>query len=210
MVHLTPQAILNLFLKYSLKNIPIVKDKEIKSYIAKDKTLRQANHNEFFEKPLTKILSHLLQDIDNEIFFQELDSVALEAIPIIDSDNFSVQTISYEDFNSKYRPISHLPENFYKEVFEELHTAIVFFNSKKEIIFSNQAAKKLVKKYLGAEERGDKFLKLFSNDKIDEIITTFDNWSEKKKQKYTSINKSNTHFIINAMPCHLAEASSMY
>ena len=195
MIHLTPQAILNLFLKYDVKHIPIVSNKEtnkeIKSYVSKNKILRQANHHEFFEKPLTEVLSHLLQDIDNEIFFQELDTVALEDIPIIDADNFSVKTISYEDFNAKYRPITHLPDDFYKEVFEKLHTAIVFFNSKREIIFSNRSAQDLVKRYLGAEERGDKFLKLFSDDKIDEIITLFDGADKKKKTKvhlYRQIN----------------------
>ncbi len=157
---ITPEDIFNLFFKYSLDSIPVIRNHEIKGYISKGKTLRQANHVEFFKKPLTANLSRILENLQLEDFFQKVDKLEEPVIiPTVNSLDLSIYLYSEEEFNLTFRPVLNLGLGEYKTIFDFLKLPIFIFNSKLAVVYVNRKAEEFKTQF--TEEKEDYFA-LFS------------------------------------------------
>ena len=144
---LTPHSIFNLFLKYSIEHLPIIHNKEITGYISKGKVLRQANHIDFFKKPLLKQLHHMIShDLPLETFFNELDTHALETIPTIDSKHLTAKIYPEKEFNHLFRPVIRLTDNELGSLFQNLSLPCFILNAKLNLIYANPTAETFKKK----------------------------------------------------------------
>ena len=164
---ITAEDIFNLFFKYSLDSIPVIRNEEIKGYISKGKTLRQANHTEFFKKPLTANLSRILEDLKLEDFFQKVDRLQDPVvIPTVHSLDLSIYLYSEEEFNLTFRPVLNLGLGEYKTIFDFLNLPVFIFNSKLTVVYVNRKAKTLKTQLTGEEED---YFSLFSKSIYDHL-----------------------------------------
>lgn len=146
---LTPQKLFNLFYKFPLEHIPLVRDQSIKAYISKERTTRQANTVDFFNRDLIQSLSEIMERLPEDDFFTEVDNLGdqLQEIPMIDSQQFTVQFLPVSQFNSIYRPLEELEESLFRVVLEELELPVLVFNSRKDLIFKNKKSRKLQRSF---------------------------------------------------------------
>ncbi len=146
---LTPQKLFTLFYKYPLEHLPLVRDQSIKAYISKERATRQANTVDFFNRDLIQSVSEIMERFPEEDFFSEVDKLGdeLQEIPMIDSQQFTVQFLPVSEFNSIYRPMEELDESIFRVVLEELDLPVLVFNSRKDLIFKNKKSRKLQRSF---------------------------------------------------------------
>ena len=167
---LSPEGIFKLFFKYPFQNIPLIPDGEIKGYLSKEKTLKQASQQDFFSKPIVSQIGKLLDDISIEDFFKQVDALEDAIVPAVHSNDFKVQLFSVSDFNLTFRPIVVLEDVNYKQILDRFVGGVAILNSKLELVYANKKVKQWQKKYLKPKKD---FLLLFSEE-VYEVLKTPD------------------------------------
>jgi len=140
---LCPESLIKIFYKFPLSVIPIVNEIEIKGFISKEKTLRQANASNFFSLDFANCIRLVLEYNSEEILFQEIDNLALEKIPVVDSQKFTLKIITGVQFFSQYRPVDEIIQSDFKDIIDSLDLPVFIFNTKNILIYKNKAVRKL-------------------------------------------------------------------
>ena len=144
-MYLTLEKIFNLFFKFPIHYIPIVSGETVFSFISKAKTLREASNPSIFAQDLNKLLEHIFENIDIEVFFVNIDELNIEKIPIINFEDLSIKILTMSQFNSIFRPLSKLSNEHLRHIVDELSLAFLVFNSRHQMIYQNKSLTKLHK-----------------------------------------------------------------
>lgn len=146
---LTPEKLFHLFYKFPLTHLPLVREQVIKAFISKEKTVRQANTVDFFNRDLIQNLSNIMIRMPEEDFFQEIDRLGSEVreIPLIDAQHFTVQFLPLSQFNSIFRPMEDLEDSVFRILLDDFDLPVLVFNARKELIYRNKKSRRLQRSF---------------------------------------------------------------
>lgn len=149
---LTPEKLLQAFLRYPLSNIPILKDEAILGYISKAKTLRKANTESFFDSKLEVSLKDILIEMNKEEFFLEIDDKKIQDIPYFNSNDFSLDVFALQDFNLLFRPVEKIELLDFEKLLTGFPLPVIIYNSRNKLIYQNGACDDLHKMFIDATD----------------------------------------------------------
>jgi hypothetical protein len=147
---MSPDKLMQIFYKYPLlEYLPITSEQNIKAFLSKEMTFRQANTKEFFDKDLIQSIPHIMVKMNEDLFFEELDKQIddLVEIPIVDAKNFTLKFLSRNEFYAVYRPVEELPAGDFKTLLDEMTMPVLIFNSHHRLIYKNKKSRKLLRAF---------------------------------------------------------------
>lgn len=135
-----------IFSRYPVRFIPLIQTSEIMGYISKDRVKRFYNNDNVTNVNLARHLEDIFVHLDIDDFLNEISGLELKNIktlPVIDGKSFEISDIGLDEFVEIFRPVRTFTEHDLFKIMNLHPLPFMVFNSEREIIYQNNAVKKL-------------------------------------------------------------------